>query len=489
MENAEEITEAIKKAVLENNFEVHRKFKELTNDLSKDYLQMIFQYYLAERKEKKQDYTPSSLGQLLAEITTTKNEKVCMDLCAGSGSLTIQKWLTNPELKFVCKEVDEKAIPLLLFNLSIRNIEAEVVQEDITSEEVFNVWRLQKGEEFSAVDEAKKQSLEPDTCISNPPFNMKWERMIFAEIQSRFMVYGVPPESNANFLFILTGLRDVKEKASFILPNGVLTGENAAEKEIRKSLVEANRLESVVMCPGKMFESTDIPVSIITVSKQKKTGKIALLDARQICTEEIRQQRGQCGGASHTKRVYEKKINTFSKLDIEKILRLLKEEKTQIPINEIKAKEYELNPALYQDIEFVDTSREYEAIVRDLNRVIKQKNCFKLTINETVAKSTGLDVELFKKAQQVEKGMEELRNLVERICGIRIEQDDYIAFSKNKNEIKFENKSKEELSPILPVMVMGWAQHIRFLNCEENRYLAELRDKLLPHLLTGKGEV
>ena len=52
---------------------------------------MIFQYYFADRKEKMQDYTPKSLAVAVAELSKTENEKICLDLCAGSGALTIQK--------------------------------------------------------------------------------------------------------------------------------------------------------------------------------------------------------------------------------------------------------------------------------------------------------------------------------------------------------------------------------------------------------------
>lgn len=51
-----------------DNCEKMRAFEEVVNgDLSKDWLQKIYQYHEADRKEKKQDYTPASLGKLLAK--------------------------------------------------------------------------------------------------------------------------------------------------------------------------------------------------------------------------------------------------------------------------------------------------------------------------------------------------------------------------------------------------------------------------------------
>lgn len=36
------------------------------------------------------------------------------------------------------------------------------------------------------------------------------------------------------------------------------------------------------------------------------------------------------------------------------------------------------------------------------------------------------------------------------------------------------------------MLFSNWKQHIYYLNQEENRYLTELRDKLLPDLMSGK---
>ena len=106
-------------------------------------------------------------------------------------------------------------------------------------------------------------------CISNPPFNLKWQIPPFASIQSRFALADIPPESNANYAFILTAL-DKCDKAVFILPNGVLTAETCEEAKIRRTLIENNFIEAVVLCPDKMFESTQIGVCILMLNKNKQ---------------------------------------------------------------------------------------------------------------------------------------------------------------------------------------------------------------------------
>ena len=53
----------------------------------------------------------------------------------------------------------------------------------------------------------------------------------------------------------------------------------------------------------------------------------------------------------------------------------------------------------------------------------------------------------------------------------------------------FSNNSKEELSSIFMMIFQMWKQHVYYLNQQENNHLAELRDKPLPELMSGKLEV
>lgn len=132
------------------------------------------------------------------------------------------------------------------------------------------------------------------TCISNPPYNLRWQQPIFAQMQDRFKYTAVPPASNANFAFILTALNKC-DRLCFILPQGVLTSGTKEEKEIRQYLIEKNYVEAVIVCPSKMFEATSIPVCIITLDKNKKTSETVMIDAKNFCTKETREQRGQFG--------------------------------------------------------------------------------------------------------------------------------------------------------------------------------------------------
>lgn len=328
--------------------------------------------------------------------------------------------------------------------------------------------------------------------ISNPPYNMKWTLPPFAQIQPRFNDCELPPESNANYAFILTALQLIDDKAVFLLPCGVLTTDNKQEKEIRKYLVDKNLIESVITCPDKMFEATSIPTCILVFNNHKQTTDIAMVDMRQQYTVEQREQNGQFGGDSHTKRTYVKEIKTFSADDMKKAIDAIAE-KQEIPEfartvsqQDVIQNDYILTPARYLAFEEREAlHRDYADIVADLNRTIADKNVLKLTVNETIAKSLGL-YEFGIMQKEARENAKAMNDGLGKLIGCEILADDYISLTKNKNEIKFENNSKDKLSTIFLSILQMYKQHIIYLNNEENRYLAELRDALLPDLMSGK---
>lgn len=198
-------------------------------------------------------------------------------------------------------------------------------------------------------------------------------------------------------------------------------------------------------------------------------------------------------GNAHENRVYKKEVNIFTDEQIQELNKTVREriEKKDfskvVTIEDIKNNDYSLFPSKYFEIEFDDlygVTRSYDDILNDLNRIIKRKNCLKLTINESIAKSIGIyDVAMqMKDSQQINTEM----NKTLKSIKLEIEKENYITLSKNKNEIRFENNSKEQVSEILMLIMNNWKMMMYHLNNEENRYLVELRDKLLPDLMSGK---
>lgn len=149
----DKMSEKLFEIVKNNDICVYDKFLEMVNnDLSEDWLQKIFQYYQADRKEKMQDYTPKTLAMFLGKLAGESD--TIIDMCAGSGALTIQKWNMNKEQKFVLYEFDENVISFLLFNMAIRNINCLIYHSDVLQMETFHTYRISRGEKYGIFKEA-----------------------------------------------------------------------------------------------------------------------------------------------------------------------------------------------------------------------------------------------------------------------------------------------------------------------------------------------
>ena len=463
------------------------KYKELCPDLKIDWLQKVYQFYHADRKEKKQDYTPVSLAKLVAYLSCTSSEKIVYDCCSGSGALTIQKWSINPNLKFVCEELDEKVIPILLFNLCIRNIEATVINKDILTGKVICSYRTIKGSTYSSVQRlmfSEMELLKADVAISNPPFNLKVP-------VSENIIKALPQKYTCNFSFVAHCLQR-SERCALILPRGVLTSKE--EKECRRYFIEKGWLQAAISLPEKMFESTSVATCILLFDKKKTSKDVMLINAEGMKSVEVREQRGE-GGASYYNRIYKKEFNTFSDEQIAAICELTVKEQDsfskRLSIEELEQKGYNLTIGSYLPIELKGTiHRDFNAIISDINRVIRERNVIKVTVNKVWAERLGL-TEIIKDCEssnEVVKAMNEsFASFKNYEVKEKIIENKYIQSSASKI-FCIENTDKKILSSIMPFFMNMYKQHIYYLNNEENRLLAELRDSMLPFLMNGKIE-
>ena len=448
------------------------KYLELiNNDLETDYLQKIYQFFMADRENKKQDFTPKSLGKLISELTKSTAEEWVYDMCSGSGALTIQKWCSNKNLRFVCEELDTNLIPFLLFNLKIRNIEGYVINGNVLTGERKAVYKLTKGEKFSEIELCMFFEYPNFACgISNPPFNLKGEYKKEVELK------------NMNFVFILKMLERVNGKVAFILPNGVTSSNE--EKEARKYLKEKNKIRAVIENPGGMFESTAIPTTVLFFEDSEE---ISFLNCKNFFIEEERKQKGE----DHAKnRVYTKVLKTYSDEQIATILSCITEKRNIVnfskTIKNTEIQEENWQPLRYIEIKTEEKySRSYKDILEDLQRVMIQKNENKLTINETWAKEIGF-LEVFQNATKSDETTKEINKTIKEVLKLEIElpTQDYIRTTKYK-ELKIENMDKAEITSLMLMTLNTWRTMLHFLNNEENRYLTELRDKMLPDLMSG----
>ena len=156
--------------------ERNEKYKELIElnnyDMSTEWFQPIYEAELSERKQKKQDFTPKELSKLCSKLTLQRGS--VHEPTAGNGSMIIADWWERCRLRLPWEifpsenmvtawELSDRAIPILLLNLSIRGIMGYVYHGDVLEQNVFQKYILlnkkNDGLGFSEVVKVNKNQL------------------------------------------------------------------------------------------------------------------------------------------------------------------------------------------------------------------------------------------------------------------------------------------------------------------------------------------
>ncbi len=229
---------------------------------SKDILGRVYEYFLgkfasAEGKKGGQFYTPQGVVRLLVEMLAPYKGRI-YDPCCGSGGMFVQseKFVEAHggrlgDIAIYGQESNATTRRLAMMNLAIRGIEADLGEEQA---------------------DTFRRDLHPDLradfVLANPPFNdSDWFRK---DDDARWQ-FGLPPRGNANFAWVQHFIHHLAPTgiAGFVLANGSMSSNQSGEGEIRRAIIEADLVDCMVALPGQLFYSTQIPVCLWFLRKNK----------------------------------------------------------------------------------------------------------------------------------------------------------------------------------------------------------------------------
>ena len=253
----------IKKLVDEVNKISHKVFGE-----EKDLIGRVYEYFLKEfavnaTKEEGEFYTPHDAVQLIATMIEPFDGTL-YDPCCGSGGMFIQsaelikkKRGDISHINIYGQEKDAATYRLAKMNLALRGISHNLGE---TNDSTFTN-DLHKGQYFNYI-------------MANPPFNLKgwWDDKLKGD--ARWADYETPPESNGNYawiLHILSHLKALNGVAGFLLANGALG--DADTVDIRRELIQNDKVEAIIILPRELFITTDISVTLWILNQNKKGGE------------------------------------------------------------------------------------------------------------------------------------------------------------------------------------------------------------------------
>lgn len=260
-------------------------------DKEEDVVGRVYEYFLgkfaaSEGKKGGEFYTPSCIVNLIAEMIEPFKGKI-YDPCCGSGGMFVQsmKFVTshhgnNKDISIYGQEYTGTTYKLAKMNLAIRSIAGNL--GEIPADTLLN-------------DQHK--DLKADYIMANPPFNQKeWRGPDQLIDDPRWAGYDVPPTGNANYAWILhmVSKLSVNGVAGFVLANGSMSTSTNSEGDIRQKMIENDLVDCMIALPGQLFYTTQIPVCLWFLSKNKKadavkgyrkrTDETLFIDARNMGT-------------------------------------------------------------------------------------------------------------------------------------------------------------------------------------------------------------
>ena len=252
------------------------------HEAGKDILGRVYEYFLgqfarAEGNRGGEFYTPHCVVNLLVKMLAPSHG-VIYDPCCGSGGMFVQSHRFAEEqgggqinLRLFGQESNPATWRLARMNMMIRGLNADLSQ---SSADTF-AHDLHDG-------------LLVDYIIANPPFNQKdWGGKRLRD--DKRWKYGLPPEGNANYAWIQHFISHLAPKgvAGFVLANGAMTSNTSGEGNIRRLIIEDDLIDCMVALPGQLFYSTQIPVSLWFIARNKSDA------GRGVHHQRFRDRRGE----------------------------------------------------------------------------------------------------------------------------------------------------------------------------------------------------
>ena len=246
---------------------------------TRDLLGQVYEYFLgqfasAEGKRGGQFYTPASIVKTLVAVLAPHHGKV-YDPCCGSGGMFVQseRFIEAHggkigDVSIYGQEANPTTWRLAAMNLAIRGID-------------FNLGK----EPADTFVRDQHKDLRADFVLANPPFNISdwWHGSLEGDPR---WVYGTPPQGNANYAWLQHMLYHLKStgRAGIVLANGSMSSSQNSEGEIRRAMVDADKVEVMIALPGQLFFNTQIPACLWFLVKEKRArqGEVLFIDARKL---------------------------------------------------------------------------------------------------------------------------------------------------------------------------------------------------------------
>ena len=308
--------------------------KDYPADLMGDAYEILLKKFADDSKAQAGEfYTPRSVVQLLIRILDPKPGESVYDPACGSGGMLIEAVHHMNHSNLCCGKIfgQEKNVTnaaIAKMNLFLHGAaDFNIMQGDTLREP-----KILAGGELAKFD----------CVIANPPFSLeKWGSVEWSSDKFGRNIWGTPSDSCGDYAWIQHMIKSMgpgNSRMAVVMPQGILFRGNE-EGNIRKKLVESDKVEAVVTLGDKLFYGTGLSPCFLIIRNLKPaehSARILMIDATKILT----QKRAQ---------------NILSQEDVDRIFQLYTDYKDVedyakvVTLDDVKAKEYNLSPNRYVD--------------------------------------------------------------------------------------------------------------------------------------------
>jgi type I restriction enzyme M protein len=262
------------------------KIKVGNNNYSADVMGDSYEFLIKKfadlsKKNAGEFYTPRSIVKLLVMLLAPQVGESVYDPAAGTGGMLIEaiRYMKGDKLTYGRIYGQEKN--LATSAIARMNLFLHGAKE----------FKVTQGDTLRSPNYLEGGKLKTFDCvIANPPFSLKnWGADQFSSDIYGRNTWGCPTDSNGDYAWLQHMVKSMDSKngrCAVVLPQGVLF-RGGKEGQIRKQLIESDKLECIISLVGGVFYSTGVSACILLLNNNKphkRKGRVCMIDASSIYT-------------------------------------------------------------------------------------------------------------------------------------------------------------------------------------------------------------
>lgn len=331
---------------LKNLIEHMSKLKVGNSNYSADVMGDSYEFLIKKfadlsKKNAGEFYTPRSIVKLLIMLLAPQAGETVYDPACGTGGMLIEA------IRFM--HGDRRTYG------RIYGQEKNLATSAIARMNLFlhgaRDFKVTQGDTLRSPNYLERGSLQTFDCVvANPPFSLKsWGANQFSSDIYGRNIWGCPTDSNGDFAWLQHMVKSMNPstgRCAVVLPQGVLF-RSGKEGEIRRQLVESDKLEAIITMASGVFYSTGVSACILFLNNNKlpsHKGHICMIDGSDIYTPQRAQNIMTENNIQTIFNYYSAYEDVFEKVKIVTIADIRNKDYSLSVNNYIQKKEHEIIP-------------------------------------------------------------------------------------------------------------------------------------------------